>query len=123
MKAYLKEYCSHHIKQIVWDIMEKHKINHDKWGHKLLEFVFKAVENVQPSSKHLYDSMIFNSFIKIKIIDWMDNSKSCYINGIVISKNIADKRMKTDIDNPSILLLKESIGTMKAGENNALTEI
>jgi hypothetical protein len=103
--------------------MEKYKINHEKWGEKLRDFVFKAVENVQPSSKYLYDSMVFNSFIKIKIIDWIDNSKSCYINGIVISKNIANKRMKTDIDNPSILLLKESIGTMKKDETNALTEI
>jgi hypothetical protein len=68
--------------------------------------------------------MVFNSFIKIKLIDWIDNSKSCYINGIVISKNIADKRMKTDIDNPSILLLKESVSAMKSSDkNNEVTDL
>lgn len=55
--------------------------------------------------------MDFNHFIKIKIINYEDNSKSEYINGIVLSKNIADKRMKTNIPNPKILLVKDSIST------------
>jgi hypothetical protein len=85
--------------------MEEKKINQEKWGSKLLEYVMKAVENVRPSSRYMSDSMIFNQFIKIKLINWHDNSKSAYVNGLVISKNIADKRMKADVDNPSILLL------------------
>ena len=102
--------------------MEEKKINQEKWGSKLLEYVMKAVENVRPSSRYMSDSMIFNQFIKIKLINWHDNSKSAYINGLVISKNIADKRMKADVDNPSILLLQESISTLKS-DNQALTEI
>jgi len=58
--------------------------------------------------------MDFNHFIKIKIINYEDNSKSEYINGIVISKNIADKRMRTDIMNPKILLINESISTVQS---------
>ena len=85
--------------------MEEKKINQDKWASRLLEYVLKAVENVRPSSRYMSDSMVFNQFIKIKIINWHDNSKSAYINGLVISKNIADKRMKKDIENPLILLL------------------
>ena len=72
-----------------------------------------AVDNVKPSSRMLNDSMNFNSFIKIKIINWKDNTKSAYINGIVMSKNLADKRMKSEIQNPLILLLKESVGSVK----------
>lgn len=75
--------------------------------------MLKAVENVRPSSRYMSDSMVFNQFIKIKIINWHDNSKSAYVNGLVISKNIADKRMKTDVDNPQILLLKDSISIVK----------
>lgn len=41
--------------------------------------------------------MNFNSFIKIKIINWTDNSKSTYINGVVMSNNTADKRMPEHI--------------------------
>lgn len=53
--------------------------------------------------------MNFNSFIKIKIINWKDNSKTSYLNGIVISKNIADRRMLNLIENPQILILKDSL--------------
>jgi chaperonin GroEL (HSP60 family) len=53
--------------------------------------------------------MNFNSFIKIKIIKWKDNSKSTYINGVVMSKDLADKRMRNEIEKPRILLLKDSL--------------
>ncbi len=65
--------------------------------------------------------MNFNSFIKIKIIPYRDNSKSAYINGVVMSKNLADKRMRGHIENPQILLLKESIGTSR--NEDSLTEL
>ena len=55
----------------------------------------------------LDDSMDINDFIKIKIIDWRDNAKSCYINGIVTSKSISNKRMKSTINEPRILLLRD----------------
>ena len=66
----------------------------------------KAVEQVKPSSRMLGDSMDINECIKVKIIDWKDNSRSAYINGIVMSKSIASKRMQTTIVNPRILLLR-----------------
>jgi 1-phosphatidylinositol-3-phosphate 5-kinase len=94
IKQCLKEFTIHHIKQIVHDIMMQYSIDQDKWFNKLFEFVRTAVEQVQPSSRRLNDPMDFTHFIKIKIINWMDNSKSAYVNGIVMSKNIADKRMQ-----------------------------
>jgi len=72
------------------------------------------VEQVQPSSRRLNDSMDFSHFIKIKVINYLDNSKSAYINGIVLSKNIADKRMNTQIKDPKILLLNNSINIVQA---------
>jgi 1-phosphatidylinositol-3-phosphate 5-kinase len=58
--------------------------------------------------------MDFSHFIKIKVINYLDNSKSAYINGIVLSKNIADKRMNTQIKDPKILLLNNSINIVQA---------
>lgn len=49
--------------------------------------------------------MDLNDYVKIKIIDWKDNSMSQYINGIVMTKNLADRRMKNTLEKPSILLL------------------
>ena len=51
--------------------------------------------------------MDINECIKVKIIDWKDNSKSQYVNGIVMSKSIASKRMQTTRINPRILLLRD----------------
>ena len=55
----------------------------------------------------LDDSMEINDFIKIKIIDWTDISKSQYINGVVTSKSISNKRMASMINEPRILLLRD----------------
>jgi hypothetical protein len=66
---------------------------------------------VRPSSRYMSDSMVFNQLTKIKLINWEYSSKSAYFNGLVISKNQFDKRMRTDVDNSQILLLKESIST------------
>lgn len=79
------------------------------WGDKLLEFVKTAVDNVRPSSRVLNDTMNFNTFIKIKIVNYVDNSQSKYVNGIVLNNNLADKRMKEKIKNPKIFLLKGSL--------------
>ena len=81
-------------------------LSQEKWEKLLTQFVMKAVEQVKPSSRMLGDSMDINECIKVKIIDWKDNSRSAYINGIVMSKSIASKRMQTTIDNPRILLLR-----------------
>jgi len=37
--------------------------------------------------------MDINDFIKIKIIERRDSSQSKYVNGMVFSKTVADKRM------------------------------
>ena len=53
----------------------------------------QAVEKVKPSSRMLGDMMDINEYIKVKVIDWRDNSKSQIFNGFVMSKSIASKRM------------------------------
>ena len=40
-------------------------------------------------------------------------SKSKYVNGVVIKKSIAHKRMAWEIQNPRILLLSNSLGYIK----------
>ena len=117
----LKEFSTAHVQHIVHDIIRQYALDPEKWSLKLLEFVKTAVENVKPSSRLLNDPLNFNNFIKIKIINWRDNSKSAYINGIVMSKNVADKRMRGEIKEPSILLLKDSlVGSVKKGEEKGL---
>ena len=102
----LLDYSKRHIKKVVCEQLFLNELNADKWERMLTEFVMTAVEQVKPSSRLYGDSMDINECIKVKIIDWKDNSKSAYINGIVMSKSIASKRMQTTRVNPRILLLR-----------------
>ncbi len=104
--------------------MKNNQIDSEKWGKKLLEFVSTAVDNVRPSSRLLNDPIDFNYFIKIKIINYFDNSRSAYINGVVMSKNLADKRMKKDtFPDPKILLLKDNLGLVKSDPSLCLADL
>ena len=105
--ARLFEFSKSHIKKVVCEQLFVNDLSAAKWESMLTEFVMKAVEAVKPSSRMLGDPMDINECIKIKIIDWKDNSKSAYVNGIVMSKSIASKRMQTTRINPKILLLKD----------------
>ena len=44
-------------------------------------FVLRAIEHIRPSSRLLNDIMNLNDFVKIKLIDWKDHSRSKYVNG------------------------------------------
>lgn len=103
----LTEFSKRHIEKVVNDQIVKNKLNSKKWQRMLTGFVMKAVEQVQPSSRMLGDIMDINHFIKVKIIDWKDSSKSNYVNGVVMSKSIASKRMQSSRIKPRILLLKD----------------
>ena len=104
------EFSKRHICKIVCEQLFVHDLSAKKWEKFLTDFVMKAVEQVKPSSRMLGDSMDINECIKIKIIDWKDNSRSSYINGLVLSKSISNNRMAKIIDDPRILLLKDSLG-------------
>lgn len=89
-------------------VLVKQRIN-ASWQEMLNEYVYKAVTTVKPSSRLLNDSMDFTNFIKIKLIEWKNSQKSQYINGVVISHNVADKRMRTEIEDPRLLLISNSL--------------
>ena len=101
-------YAKQHIQEIVQRVLVKQRIN-ASWQEMLNEYVYKAVTTVKPSSRLLNDSMDFTNFIKIKLIEWKNSQKSQYINGVVISHNVADKRMRTEIQDPRLLLISNSL--------------
>jgi chaperonin GroEL (HSP60 family) len=53
--------------------------------------------------------MNLNDFVKIKLINWKDQTMSQYVNGVVLTKNLADRRMQSHFTNPTILLLKNTL--------------
>lgn len=64
----------------------------------------------------LSDSIDFNSFIKIVTIQHHNQEKCQYINGVVFKKDVASRKMRTQIENPRILLLHNSLGYVQEDE-------
>ena len=78
---------------------------------------------IKPSSRLLNDSIDFNSFIKIVTIEHVDQQKCQYVNGVVFKKNVAHRRMSTQIENPRILLLTGSLGYVQDQDNEQIIDV
>jgi chaperonin GroEL (HSP60 family) len=105
----LQDFSHHHISKVVAYQLIANDLDVRKWHSMLYGFVIKATERIRPSSRLLNDSMDFNNYVKIKIVEWRDSSLSQYVNGIVFSKTVADRRMNYTFENPKILLLKNTL--------------
>jgi 1-phosphatidylinositol-3-phosphate 5-kinase len=66
----------------------------------------------------LNDSIDFNSFIKIITLEYPNQDKCQYVNGVVFKKDVAHRRMLTTIDNPRILILGNYLGYVQDAEDN-----
>jgi hypothetical protein len=80
------------------------------WKERFLEYTIKAIRLVKPSQRLMKDTMNINDYVEIELIEHEDDSKCKYINGCVLKNNIADRRMSSNIENPKILLIGNSIG-------------
>jgi 1-phosphatidylinositol-3-phosphate 5-kinase len=107
----LKELSKYHIQQVVSDLCAS--LDRKRWEPLLLKFVMQAVDQVKPSSRYLRDSMDFNKYVSIQLIDYFDESKSTLVNGSVFMKNLAFQGMPRQIENPRILLLRGSLGFLR----------
>jgi len=113
---YLDSKMEEHIDDMVRTVVQQANIDKAKWERILLNCTKHAVSTVKPSSRLLNDSIDFNSFIKIVNIEYPNQDKCRYVNGVVFKKNVAHRRMKTDVDNPRILLLSNSLGYVQDDE-------
>ena len=93
------------------------------WGKTIFSLTKTAIDNVSPSFQDLNDSIDINEYIKIKIIEYKDQSKCEVIDGYAMQKNVYSKKMRIDIDNPKILLLQGDLSVSRGGkkENDSLT--
>ena len=74
--------------------LKEFKIDAGKWSSLLASFVEKAIKTVKPSSFTFKDSIDITDYVKIQLVKYKDNSKSKYVDGVVLKKSIAHKRMK-----------------------------
>ena len=95
------------LKILVFNVLNKN-LGFNKaqeWTNILYLLVKESIIYLRPSSRYLNDSLDINDYIKIKIIESENKNKSHVIQGYAFKKNVINKKMKIDIDNPTILLV------------------
>jgi hypothetical protein len=80
------------------------------WNKCIFKLTQDVINNLSPTFQNLNDSININDYIKIKTIETRNNEKTGeVIDGYAMKKNVVVKSMRTDIDNPSILILQGSL--------------
>ncbi|CAI2382914.1 unnamed protein product [Moneuplotes crassus] len=116
----LDRLIDYHVHEIVDHIFQEEELqeifknqnknNEEIWKKRFLEYIIKAIRLVKPSERLMKDTMNINDYVMINLIDHENDKKCSYINGCVIKNNIADRRMRSEIKNPKILLIGNSVG-------------
>lgn len=117
----LTQFMRVHLNEMIVKVIEKYKINKDKWAKKLRHYTLEAVLNIKPSSRLLKDSIDFTKFVKILLVEYENQDKCENVDGIVIMKNIAHKQMNREIKKPKILIMSNSMGYIS--DDNSYVEI
>ena len=76
-----------------------------EWKNTIYKIVTNVVSNLRNSYFFLDDSLDINKYIKVKQIEYKDNSLSEVIPGLVIKTETTKKYENTTILNPKILLI------------------
>jgi hypothetical protein len=100
-----------HIRGICKRLCEESKIP-DEYEERIEEMVLRAVSTVKPSVT-IKDDLTFKQYVKVKLMPGKDISYCRYVNGVVFTKNVADKKMKTNIADPLILLISGDLAENK----------
>lgn len=111
ISARLKKMKEEHIARICNILCEKHEIP-EEYKDCLISMVIKAVSTVHPSST-IGDEMAFSSYVKIKLTPDKDAQDSRYVNGLVITKNVTDRKMLTAVADPKLLLVNGDLAASK----------
>ena len=91
------------------------KINFDdekiisEWKNIIYILIKETISNLRPCAKYLDDSLDINDYIKIKIVPYRDTSMCQVIQGYALHNKIKVNNIKSNIENPKILLLNNEI--------------
>jgi 1-phosphatidylinositol-3-phosphate 5-kinase len=110
MKTWIDRKLNQHIQHMIDQVISDFGIDSSRWRKMIVRSTQNAVQTIRPSSRLLNDSIDFNSFIKIITLQYPNQDKCQYVNGVVFKKDVAHRRMLTEIDNPRVLILGNALG-------------
>lgn len=90
------------------------KIDVNQWKDVLLGFAQRVAESLVVDVRN-GDTLDLESYFKIKVCDGGAIRDCAYVDGVVFTKNVAHRKMWTDIRNPRILLLRCALEWQRVG--------
>lgn len=102
-KPLLEAYCEHE-ELLIQQLLRNENLD-QSWSKVLIPQCARIAHNIHPEFNRTLDSMDVRNFVNIKKISGGNRSECNIVGGVVFSKNVAHKDMKTKIDNPKVLLL------------------
>ena len=102
-KPLLESYCQH--EELLLNQLLRNENLDLSWSKVLINQCARIAHTIHPEYCQT-ESMDVRNFVNIKKVSSGSKNDCTIIGGVVFSKNVSHKDMKTEIDNPKILLLK-----------------
>ena len=90
----------------------------EDWGKIIYDLINRVINNLSPTFLNLNDTININDYLKIKTLEYRDQSKCEVIDGYALRKNVGIKSMRTSILNPKILLLRGTLEGIRTNNGN-----
>eukprot|EP00879_Flechtneria_rotunda_P010433 GHRR01010909.1.p1 GENE.GHRR01010909.1~~GHRR01010909.1.p1 ORF type:complete len:2140 (+),score=1004.14 GHRR01010909.1:414-6833(+) len=82
----------------------------DAWLPIVVKLACQAARSLLPAAAAAYGQQDPRSYVKVKRLPGMGSpADSCVVKGVAAKKNVAHRRMRSDISSPSVLLLSGSL--------------
>lgn len=106
----LSKIQNEHLKMLVMQMLNKSGLS-SKWSDTILNTAMKVGQMVRPEVclQREGNEMDIRQYVRIKKVPGGTKSNTCIINGIVCTKNVAHKKMRQQMTNPRVLLLRAPI--------------
>ncbi|KAI5301788.1 1-phosphatidylinositol-3-phosphate 5-kinase, partial [Ascosphaera atra] len=94
-----------HVHKMLRQLLDKHDIPHPhRWQSALMPILLKVTDDVDPDVQQ-GDDMDIRHYVKLKRIPGGRPGDTCYVSGLVFTKNLALKSMPRQISRPRILII------------------
>ena len=91
------------------------------WSKTIFKLTRNVINKLSPTFQNLNDSININDYIKIKTIETRVSEKTGeVIDGYAMKKNVVIKSMRTEIENPTILILQGSLEGLRNRTNSKI---
>ncbi|XP_071943027.1 1-phosphatidylinositol 3-phosphate 5-kinase-like isoform X2 [Antedon mediterranea] len=97
-----------HLVALLHQLLETENLPHH-WTQIILPMVEKISKMVKPDVRYQNDEMDIRYYVHIKKVAGGSLSDCRIVNGVVCTKNVAHRSMKTVIKEPRILILKSAV--------------